>query len=346
MQPIKYIKLWIPIFLFCSSIGCKVSKQNPGGCFPADKLHEYITPLTEFGQRSEWSLDGRWVYFVDKAGGEVWKINIKTKIPVQLSTEDFRPEGHGYYRVYELSNGDLLFTCGPERHDLYIQILPKGSKGPPLKIDERIDEGPAISRTDLKIVWTPDQQVIYSGKISYQNGKPEIVDKKLIIDNDSVIVNGIKYDGILEPQNFIRPAEEIFTWTQYGNTEDGLFTSEVMGFNLKTGEITNFSKSPNQYSEPEGIYPDGQYTLIESDQHSYKGVKHIDVYKLKLDGTGKDLVRITFFNDLEDYKGSNPVVRDDGKMFAFQAAYAKAATGVGCGIYLFDIERWKDLDKR
>ena len=85
--------------------------------------------------------------------------------------------------------------------------------------------------------------------------------------NDSVIVNGIKYDGILEPQNFIRPAEEIFTWTQYGNTEDGLFTSEVMGFNLKTGEITNFSKSPNQYSEPEGIFH-GQYTLIECDQHS------------------------------------------------------------------------------
>ena len=28
-------------------------------------------------------------------------------------------------------------------------------------------------------------------------------------------------------------------------------------------------------------------------------------------------------------------------MIAFQAAYAKAAAGVGCGIYLFDIEQWE-----
>ena len=44
-----------------------------------------------------------------------------------------------------------------------------------------------------------------------------------------------------------------------------------------------------------------------------------------MDGTGKDIERLTHFSDVEGYKGSNPVVSDDGKMIAFQAAYAKAA---------------------
>ena len=86
-----------------------------------------------------------------------------------------------------------------------------------------------------------------------------------------------------------------------------------MGYNLETGKMVKYSKSPNQYSEPEGISPDGEYKLIESDCHSLKGIKSIDIYKLKLDGTGEDLERLTYFNDIEGYKASNPVVRDDSK---------------------------------
>lgn len=332
---------FIPILLF-AVLACSDSNKNGiNGCFPKEHLPSHITPLTEFGQRSEWSHDGNWVYFVDKAGGEVWKVNVETKELTQISKPEFRAEGHGYYRVYELSNGDLFFTCGPERHELYMQILKKGSDAPPLKIDERIDEGPALSRTDMKIVWTPDQQVIYSGEIFYEGDKITIKDKRLIVNNDSVIVDGIKYDGILEPQNFIRPEEQLVTWTQYGNTKAGLFTSEVMVYNLETDEMFNYSNSPNIYSEPEGILPDGKYTLIECDKHCLKGIKYLDLYKMKLDGTGEDLERLTFFNDVEGYKASNPVVSDDGKFLAFQAAYVNMATGVGCGIYLFDMEKWE-----
>ena len=320
--------------------------QNPAGCFPGEYLPEYIIPLTEFGQRSEWSHDGRKVYFVDKAGGEVWCVDVETKRLTQITHAGFRPEGHGYYRVYELANGDLFFTCGPERHDLYMQILKKGSDGPPHTIHEKIDEGPAISRTDMKIVWTPDQKVIYSGKIITGTTGSSIKGKKLIINNKSVVVDDIKYNGILEPQNFRPPEEREVIWTQYGNTEAGLFTSETMGYDLETGVIINYSKSPDQYSEPEGIFPDGDHTLIESDRHSLKGIKSIDLYKLKLDGTGKHLERLTFFNDLEGFKGSNGVVSDDGSKIAFQAANANAATGVGCGIYLFDLEKWESFKSK
>lgn len=335
------------ILLVLYFIGVTMSSviaQQPAGCFPKDKLPEYITPLTSFGERSEWSHDGKTVYFIDKSGGEVWKVDVETQKTSQITRPDFRPKGHGYYRVYELSNGDLFFTCGPKRHELYMQVLKKGSEIP-ITIDEKIDEGPAISRTDMKIVWTPDQKVIYSGILSIQKKKASIQDKTLIIDNENVVVDGIKYNGILEPQNFRRPREEEFTWTQYGNTDKGLFTSEVMGYNLITGKITNYSKSPNQYSEPEGIFPDGEYSLMECDAHSLKGMKSIDIYKLKLDETGKTVERLTYFNDVEGYKASNPVVSDDGKWIAFQAANATADAGVGCGIYLFDIELWEKSKK-
>ncbi len=335
---------WTVAVMFVIMAGT-VFAQKPKGCFPGDKLPPYISLLTEFGERSEWSHDGKTVYFVDKSGGEIWKVDVDTKVTTQITRKDFRPEGDGYYRVYVLSNDDLLFTCGPSRHNLYMQVLKHGSKGKPIKLDEKIDEGPAISRTDMKIVWTPDQKVIYSGEISVKKNKATIQNKTLIINNNNVIVDGIKYDGILEPQNFRRPGEEEFIWTQYGNTQRGLFTSEVMGYNLKTKEMTNYSKSPEEYSEPEGIFPDGNYTLVECDHHSLKGMKSIDIYQLKLDGTGKNLVRLTYFNDVEGYKASNPVVNDNGLWIAFQAANANADAGVGCGIYLFDLKMWGKLQK-
>lgn len=325
------------LIAFSCSFG---EKKEIIGCFPAEYLPDYITPLTSYGQRAEWSLDGTRVYFVDRAGGDVFYVDIETKKITQVTDSTTRPKGYGYYRVFALSDGDMLFTCGPKRHDAYGQIMKKGS-GKIHSLNEKIDEGPTISRTDMKIVWTPDQQVIYSGMIVTNEDSSTIINKTLLIDNDSVVVDGIRYDGILESQNFIPPEEKEFTWTQYGNTSSGLFTSEVMTYNLETGEITNHSKSPNEYSEPEGVFPDGKYTLIECDAHCHKGINYIDIYKMKLDGSGEISARLTRFNDIEGYKGSNPVVRDDGKMIAFQAANAQAAAGVGCGLYLMDLEKWE-----
>ena len=50
------------------------------------------------------------------------------------------------------------------------------------------------------------------------------------------------------------------------------------------------------------------------------------------------LIRIIreFRSDIKGFKSSNPVVRDDGKFFVFQASEASSDAGVGCGLYLFD----------
>ncbi len=94
------------------------------------------------------------------------------------------------------------------------------------------------------------------------------------------------------------------------------------------------------YNETEGIFPDGKYTCVEGDRQVAElggahGMRNIDIWKLKLDGTGKDFVRLTHFNDYEGWKASNPVVSTDGKFMSFQAAQTKDEAGVGYGLLLY-----------
>ncbi len=317
------------------------------GCFPKDKLPAHITSLTNFGERAEWSLDGKKVYFVDKAGGEVWTVDIKKKKARQITEPEDRPQGHGYYRVLCLANGDLLFGCGAERHKLYFQVQDREFKSPPKNIEgEELDEGPAVSRKTMKIAWTlPGQKQIFAGEIAYSNGQPKIINKKLAVDNKNVVADDdLKYEDIIESQNWNPKNENELIFSQY--KRNGSFRSEVFSINLVTGKIINHTKAADLYDEPEGIFPDGEYTLFESDRHEpTKGISTIDIYKLKLDGTGKNVKRLTFFSNVKGYRSSNPVVRDDANFIAFQGAQANSGAGVGCGLYLFDVKKFRKSDK-
>lgn len=337
------------IYLLFTSFILGFSSYEPHaqGCFPNDKLPAHITSLTNFGERGEWSLDGKKVYFVDKAGGEVWSVDIKSKKTRQITKPEDRPQGHGYYRVVCLANGDLLFGCGAERHKLYFQVQDKRFTSPPKNIEgEELDEGPAVSRKTMKIAWTlPGQKQIFSGKIAYYDGQPKIINKKLVVDNKNVVADDdLKYEDIIESQNWNPKNENELIFSQY--KRDGSFRSEVFSLNLVTGKIINHSKAPDIYDEPEGIFPDGEYTLVESDRHQpTKGTSTIDIYKLKLDGTGKNVKRLTFFSDVKGYRSSNPVVRDDANFIAFQGSQADTGAGVGCGLYLFDVKKFKKSDQ-
>jgi len=56
---------------------------------------------------------------------------------------------------------------------------------------------------------------------------------------------------------------------------------------------------------------------------------------MNLDGTGKDLSRLTHFNDFEGYKAPNPVVSTDKGFMAFQLARTVDEAGVGYGLLLY-----------
>jgi hypothetical protein len=308
-------------------------------CFPKEKLPNHIAQLTNFGQRAEFSIDNKTIYFLDKPGGDAWSYSIKTKTVNQITYENNRPKGYGYYRVMALSNGDLILCGGYERHKLFFEIIRKGFKFPPIKIEgEELDEGPAISRKSMKIAWTlPGQLQIYMGEISYTKGKPQITRKKLIVDHTNVRSDeGIVYDDILESQSWRGKNEEELIFAQYKRGD--AFRCESMGINIKTKKIINYSKSESSYDEPEGIFPDDNYITVECDKHNIqKNTSTIDIYKLKLDGTGKNMERLTYFSDEPGYRSSNPVISDDGKYMAFQGSYAGSEAGGGCGIYLMDL---------
>jgi Tol biopolymer transport system component len=166
--------------------------------------------------------------------------------------------------------------------------------------------------------------------IVYENGAPKLANQKLIINSTN-----LPFKCTLETQNFRPPEEKELTFSAYGYQG-----TDVCGVNLETKKVVNYSNSPGQYDEPEGIFPDGQYTLVECDKQNHQGSTHIDLWKLKLDGSG-EYERLTFFSDYPGYKASNPVVSDDGKFIAFQLAHSRDAAGVGHGIFVYDVGRAK-----
>ena len=310
-----------------------VGGNDKQGKSPLDELPAYITRATDFGERADWSHDGKRILFLEKTYGDAYE--------VELATGRLRPMTHhyhheGYTRALYLANGDILLS-GAKKFDAEnphvsrsgknaeLWVLAKDLSGPPAPLGERCTEGPAVSRRTMRLAWTQDE-AFYMAEVVYDNGTPKLAQRKKILDRSD-----LPFSCSLETQNFRPPQEEelIFSAYDFGKTE-------VAGLDLRTGKVVIYSNAPDQYDEPEGIFPDGRHTLIECDAHDRRGSQYIDLYKLALDGSGKS-ERITFFGDYPGYKASNPVVSDDGRFIAFQYARVGDPAGVGHGLLILDL---------
>jgi Tol biopolymer transport system component len=257
---------------------------------------------------------------------------------------------HGYTRALYLTNGDLLLS-GPEQFDrkkpgearvqCWLYVLDRSGTKPPVPLGTKCSEGPAVSRKRLHLAWThvaaeyPDAMPAGSSRmleadIVYEGGQPKLANQRTIIESKD-----LPFPCTMETQNFRPPEEQELTFSAYGHQG-----TDVCGINLVTKKVVNYSNSPGQYDEPEGIFPDGQSTLVECDKQNLRGAGYIDLWKLKLDGSGA-YERLTHFSDYPGYKASNPVVSDDGRFIAFQLAKSREAAGVGHGIFVYDIEKAK-----
>ena len=85
-----------------------VSERNP-----AEELPRSIQQLTHFGERADWSHDGRKILFLEKTFGDVYEVDVATGV-IRLLTAHYAH--HGYTRALYLSNGDILLS-GPTRLD-------------------------------------------------------------------------------------------------------------------------------------------------------------------------------------------------------------------------------------
>jgi hypothetical protein len=312
---------------------------------PDENLPPHITRLTWFGERADFSLDGRRVLFLSKTFGDAMEVEIETGIIRNLTAH--YPH-HGYTRALYLANGDILLSGplafdpsnpGEARVESWLFVLPAEGRQRPHPLGVKCSEGPAVSRTRMHIAWSyrspqfpdrmpPGTSQMHAADIVYEDGVPRLQGQRLLLDS-----RNLPFRVDLETQNFRPPHERelIFSAYEYQGTE-------VFGIDLETGELTNYTNAPTVYAEPEGIFPSGEFITVESDLHDPRGWHYADIYKLALDGSGR-MERLTHFADVPTYRSSNPVISDDGRYMAFQMGRSGVAAGTGYGIFLFDFEK-------
>lgn len=338
--------LFFSTFLVAALPGCN-SGSGGGeiGAWTDENFPPYIRRLTFFGERADWSHDGQRILFVGKTFGDVYEVEISTGIIRPMTHHYFH---EGYLRALYLSNGDILLTgsrtfsadnpTDARIHTAELWVLDKSLTTPAVPLGELVFEGPAVSRKNLRIAWTVNDgnlpanlpagtSQFWMADIDNTGGSPHLINKQLILDS-----RNLPFAASLETQNFVPPGEQELIFTA-----GGFQGTEVIGLNLATGEIVNYSQAPNEYDEPEGIFPDGRFTLVECDRHSGQGPTQIDIYRLALDRSG-NMDRVTFFNEGGVFKASNPVVSDDGLFMAFQVPRVELAAGAGQGIYVLDLQ--------
>lgn len=310
---------------------------------PAENLPSHTRRLTWFGERADWSHDGSRILFVEKTFGDVFEVEVATGRIFPL-TNTF--PHHGFTRALYLSNGDVLLS-GPERFDpmnpgdarvqCVLWVLRRDRPGPPVPLGTKCSEGPAPSRTRLRLAWTqvaaqyPDElpegvSRILVADLVYEDGTPRLANQRVVLDD-----RDLPFTCTLEVQNFVPPDERLLTFSTYGYQGGEVFTVDI-----ETGAVRNHTNTPDLYEEPEGIFPDGRHTLVETDRQRPGGWRNIDLWKLSLDGRGT-MERLTTFNDTAGFKASNGVVSDDGRWLAFQLARSADDAGVGYGIFIMDL---------
>jgi hypothetical protein len=316
-------------------------RKRKGGS-PLDALPANIEILTYFGERADISPDNQRVAFMSKSFGDAMVIDLKTR-NIQCLTCNI--PAAAFLRVMHLPSGDYILI-GPDHfedirisrsRDNELWFLSKERGAKPMKLGQKMSEGAVISKKNMKIAFSelpfhapdlaPGASRLIVADLEILNGTPKISNRKIVYESKD-------RNCTIEPQDFYDNDTKL-TFTCYEPNDN----ASVMGIDLKTGAVTNHSKLPNEYNEVEGIFPDGRYTCVESDHQCRRlgghGSGQIDIWKLKLDGTGKDFVRLTHFNDYEGGKASNPAISTDGNFMAFQYAKTTDPAGVGYGILLY-----------
>ncbi len=320
---------------------------------PEDHLPPYIQKVSGFGERPDWSHDGERILFVEKPMGEVYELELKTGI-ISPKTRHFNH--FGFTRAMYMPNGDILLS-GPRAsfdptdkdsrnttRDLsWLSVMDKTCTKAPVPLDVLCAEGPALSRTQMKVAWTlRDRQIpqigknhaqIWMAEIKSSDGGPTLENKRMIFDSHQLPFP--LGNSSLETQNFVPPHDSLLLFTVY-QIDNGNNTDTYI-INTNTGTFHNLTRSPGYYDEPEGVFPDGQFTCVEHGPSDKTAWPMIDIFKLNLDGSG-EMQRLTHFSDFNGYKASQGVVSDDGNYLCFQIGKKGDEAGVGYGFFVMDLK--------
>ena len=291
---------WFVLLLLSSCILSAQRKQSS----PLDALPPNIELITHFGERADFSPDNQRVAFMDKSYGDAFAIDLKTRVIRCLTCN---VPAAAFLRVMHLSNSDYILI-GPEKfedvtisrerdNELWYLSAKPGSK--PIRLDEKMHEGAAISKKSMMISFSetsgdhPDLPKGYSrlmtAELDLSGPTPKLINVKKVYESFD---NGCS----LEAQDFYDDDKKM-TFTCYvskGLAPGAETLANAMGIDLTTGQVTNFSQAPGTYNECEGIFPDGKYAAIEGDRQVAElggnhGWRNIDLWKLSSTGLGRTL---------------------------------------------------------
>ncbi len=127
---------------------------------PADHLPDHITRLTSFGERADFSHDGKRILFLSKTFGDAMELDLESR---QIRNLTAHYPNHGYTRALYLADGDILLS-GPEEFDpdhpgeartqCWLYVLDRSGTRPAAPLGTKCFEGPAVSRKRMHIAWT------------------------------------------------------------------------------------------------------------------------------------------------------------------------------------------------
>jgi hypothetical protein len=233
-------------------------KRKPGN--PLDNLPPNIEVLTHFGERADFSPDNKSVAFMAKSFGDAMVIDLETRIIRCLTCN---VPAATFLRVMHLPSADYILI-GPDHfeniqvsrsRDNELWFLSKEHGARPVKIGLKMSEGVAISKKNLRIAFSqthaqaPDlaegASRIMMADVELSGGAAKLVNKKTVYESKDQNCN-------LEAQDFYDNDSKLTFICYEPNGQ-----ASVMGIDLKTNVVTNFSKAPGTYNETEGIFPDG-----------------------------------------------------------------------------------------
>src|SRR3954462_4170563 len=132
----------------------QLQKRREGS--PMDHLPANITVLTQFGERADFSPDNEHIAFMAKSFGDAMIYDLKTR---QIRCLTCNVPAATFLRVMHLPTGDYMLI-GPDHfedintsrsrdNELWFLSKERGSK--PLNLGQKMSEGAAVSKKNLKI---------------------------------------------------------------------------------------------------------------------------------------------------------------------------------------------------
>src|SRR5438045_2829377 len=138
-----------------------LSQRIPGN--PLEHLPTNVEVLTYFGERADISPDNQRVAFMAKSFGDAMVLDLNSRIIRCLTCN---VPGAAFLRVMHLMTGDYILI-GPDHfenvhvsrtRDNELWFLSKERGARPIKLNQKMSEGAAISKKSLKISYSETSQ--------------------------------------------------------------------------------------------------------------------------------------------------------------------------------------------